>query len=324
MPEISTCVSGSYTAQFIDTFPDSSSLSNYTFYPVLSGVPSTSTALGYSAAGGELQDTPAQSYVALNGAQFPYNLGDYTVEADFKMDTRSSNTGLFGLTFLEQADETGYAFQWNGNPENATPYWQIQKDTGSSGAVSTYLPPSGYGTGAATAYTPGDWVHLKVVVMGGTTFYCYVNLYDGNGDQLVYNLTDTLGSPFTTGGAGFREVMASPNLLHIRNFHVFACGPTPTPVFCCANGGSLVSRVAGMGVTGYTGDGGRPHRPLSTNPWVFWRTPMGMFSFATHRITWSVRFPLPESSRPSRETGPRDIQGTAGQPFPPGCIFQRI
>jgi len=180
-----------------------------------------------------LDSAPNQSYVLLNSAQFPANLSAYTVEADFNMATRSSSTGLFGLTFLEQPNDAGYIFQWNGNPENTPPHWQIQKDAGSSGNGFTYLPPAGFGAGvAAPTYTPGNWVHLKVVVVGGTTFNCYVNLYDGNGDQLVYSLTDTLGAPYTSGEVGFREVMVSPNSLQMRNFHVFACGapnPTATP-----------------------------------------------------------------------------------------------
>ncbi|HTC22161.1 MAG TPA: hypothetical protein VK859_14990, partial [bacterium] len=217
-PEISNCGSGSTTSQFLDTFPNSASLTNYTYYPIYSGTASTAAAQGYSVAGGELLDSaPNQSYVLLNSAQFPANLSAYTVEADFNMATRSSSTGLFGLTFLEQPNDAGYIFQWNGNPENTPPHWQIQKDAGSSGNGFTYLPPAGFGAGvAAPTYTPGNWVHLKVVVVGGTTFNCYVNLYDGNGDQLVYSLTDTLGAPYTSGEVGFREVMVSPNSLQMR------------------------------------------------------------------------------------------------------------
>ena len=228
-PEISTCTTGSPVTNFLDTFPNAASLSNYSYFPLFSGVTVTAASLGYSVSGGELMQSPEQSYVLLNSAQFPYNLSDYTVEADFKLDTRSSNTGLFGITFLEQANDAGYIFQWNGNSENNPPHWQVQKDPGSSGNGYSYIPPGGFGAGLASpVYTPGNWVHLKVVVVGGTNFYCYVNLYDGNGDQLVYSLTDTLGPPFTSGGVGFREVSTTPNEFHMRNYHVFTCGPAPT------------------------------------------------------------------------------------------------
>ncbi len=222
------CGPGQVLFQFLDTFNSDASLSNYAFYPIFTATPVPPASLGFSVSGNELDETASGStgsYAQLNSSLFPNNLGSYTVEADFKLDTRSSNTGLFGLTFLEQPNNSGYIFQWNGNFEHKPPHWQIQKDPGPSGTGFTYLPPAGFGTGAATpVYTPGNWVHLKVVVVGGTTFNAYVDLYDGNGPQLVYSLTDTLGPPlFTSGEVGFRGVMASPNELHIRNFHVYAC-----------------------------------------------------------------------------------------------------
>ncbi len=237
------CGSNQQLVEFLDTFPSSASLSNYTFYTLGSAVSMTAASLNYAVNGGELQQSSSagatlHSYVQLNAAQFSWAYSNYTVEADFKLDHRTDNYGLFGLEFLEQANVTGYIFQWNGNSENgANPHWQIQKDTGAGGSAFTYLPPAGFGTGlAAPVYTPGNWVHLKVVV-AGSTFYCYVNLYDGNGDQLVYSLTDTTASPpYTSGGVGFRtEFLLDPNMAHIRNYHVYTCidvitnTPTPTP-----------------------------------------------------------------------------------------------
>lgn len=235
-PEISACGSGTPTVQFMDSFPNSSSLSNYSYYQLYGTTPVTPASLGYTVPGGELLDTTSgatiTSYGLTNGTLFPYTSTDYTVEGDFKVDSRTI-WYLFGITFLEQSSNSGYAFQLNGNPEQTggIPHWQIQKDTGGpSGSGLTYLPPSGYGTGLTTpTYTPGNWIHLKVVVTGGTQFNCYANLYDGNGDQLVFSTTDTLGTPYTAGGVGFRNMMSGPNNFHLRNFHVFSCALTPTP-----------------------------------------------------------------------------------------------
>ncbi len=232
-PEISSCGSTPLN-QFLDTFGGSSSLLNYSFFPFGSSVTTSAASLNYSVNPGELQEATTagaaiHSYVMVNSAQFSHTLSNYTVEADFNLAHRTDNYGLFGVEFLEQPNVTGYIFQWNGNVEHgATPHWQIEKDPGSSGSSYTYLPPSGFGTGTATpVYTPGNWVHLKVVVSGGgTTFNCYVNLYDGNGDQLVFaNATDTTGGTvFTSGGVGFRsEELVDPNLLQIRNYHAFTC-----------------------------------------------------------------------------------------------------
>lgn len=220
----SPCGPGKPTVDFLDNFSGSSSLSNYIYYPLFSGNPTSAQDQGFSVANGELLDSPAQTYVLLKNEKFPFNMTHYTVEADFKMETRSTNNGLFGLTFLEQPNDAGYVFEWNGNWEHNPPHWQVQKDPGSSGNGFTYLPPAGFGKGKSDPeYKLGTWAHLKVVVAKDGTFNCSVNLNDGKGEQLVYSVKDTLGNPFTMGGVGFREVMAAPNQLHMRNFHVFGC-----------------------------------------------------------------------------------------------------
>ena len=229
--------------QFTDNYAGAGSLSNYTFYPGGSSTPTTPAALNIAVNSGEMQEAATNinygthAYGMVNNAQFNSSLSDYTVEADFKIDARTNNYGLFGIEFLEQPNVEGYLFMWNGNIEHgATPHWQVEKDNGPAGSSYAYLSGSGFGTGAASpVYTPGNWAHLKVVVSGGgTTFNCYVDLYDGNGDHLVFgNLTDTTGAPvFTSGGVGFRgDYLQTPNLLHIRNFSANVCAPTPTVTF---------------------------------------------------------------------------------------------
>ena len=225
--------------QFTDDYPSNASLSNYTYYTEGSPVSTTASALNFSVNGGELQEAATnvnygtRAYVMVNNAQFNSSLTDYTVEADFKIDARTNNYGIFGLEFLEQSNVTGYLLEWNGNVENNPPHWQVEKDTASAGSSYTYLLGSGFGTGLSTpVYTPGNWAHLKVAVSGGgTTFNCYVDLYDGKGDQTLFaNLTDTTGAPvFTSGGVGFRGgYLQTPNLMHVRNFSASVCPPSPT------------------------------------------------------------------------------------------------
>ena len=233
-PEISACGTTPLN-QFLDSYAGSSSLSNYTFFTDGNATPTTSSALNISVNSGELQEAATNvnygthAYGLVNNAQFSTSLSNYTVEADFKLDARTNNYSVFGLAFLEQSDVSGYLFEWNGNIEHgSTPHWQVEKDTSSVGSSYTYLSGSGFGTGAATpVYTPGNWVHLKVVVSGGgTTYNCYANLYDGNGDQLVFsNETDTTGGTvYTSGAVGFRGgYLQTPNMLHIRNYHAFTC-----------------------------------------------------------------------------------------------------
>jgi hypothetical protein len=234
-PEISSCGT-TPTYSFLDSFPSSASLSNYVFFPFGSATTTTAAALNFTipGGGGEMDETanstyPAEvSYVLVSSSAFPNTLSNYTVEADFKIDALTTGSGLFGLCFLEQSNAEGYDFQWNGNDENNPPHWQVEKDPGAAGSSYTYLPPASFGGGVATpVYTPGNWVHLKAVVSsGGTVFNCYANLYDGNGDQLIFaNTSDSTGAPvYTSGEAGFRiESLYNPNALHIRNYHVFTC-----------------------------------------------------------------------------------------------------
>jgi hypothetical protein len=233
--EVSSCGTTSLNS-FLDAYPNSTSLSNYVFYPFSTPTPTTAAALNFTvpSGGGEMDQTanstyPSEvSYVLVGNSVYPNSLSDYTVEADFKIDARTSGSGLFGLCFLEQANVEGYDFQWNGNDENNPPHWQLEKDPGPVGGSYTYLPPASFGGGVGTpVYTPGNWVHLKVVVSsGGTVFNCYANLYDGNGDQLIFaNTSDSTGAPvYTFGEVGFRiESLYNPNAVHIRDYHAFTC-----------------------------------------------------------------------------------------------------
>ncbi len=232
-----TCGPGQTLVEFQDDYPNSGSFSNYTFHPFGGSSSATAASLGYSipAGGGQLNEVPPPgvSYVSVNGAQFPTNLSDYTVQADFNLAQHTDSSGLFGIEFLEQPNVTGYIFQWNGNPSNGdggTPDWEIQKDTGAGGSGFTYIKQGV----AAPVYNFGQWVGLKVVVSGnGTVFNAYVNLYDGNGYQLIYSgVTDTTGSPFTSGGVGFRtEGLFGTNQVSIRNYLAYTCvanSPTAT------------------------------------------------------------------------------------------------
>ena len=221
--------------QFMDTYNNSSSLSNYN-YNDGSWNAATAVNLDYSVASGELQETPPTganvgSYLTVLNSLFNPSLSNYTVEADFKLDNWTSGHGLFGLVFREAATGEAYVFQLNGNPENSQPHWQLEKQLAPGGTSYTYLPGSGFGMGAASlAYTLGTWVHLKVVAQGNL-FNCYANT--GGGDQLVFSVSDPGTTVYASGSVGIRtSFIYNPNTLHVRNFTATWCGG---PVYTGSN-----------------------------------------------------------------------------------------
>ncbi len=221
--------------QFMDTYNNSSSLSNYS-YNDGSWNAATAVNLDYSVASGELQETPPTganvgSYLTVLNSLFNPSLSNYTVEADFKLDNWTSGHGLFGLVFREAATGEAYVFQLNGNPENSQPHWQLEKQLAPGGTSYTYLPGSGFGMGAASpAYTLGTWVHLKVVAQGNL-FNCYANT--GGGDQLVFSVSDPGTTVYASGSVGIRtSFIYNPNTLHVQNFTATWCGG---PVYTGSN-----------------------------------------------------------------------------------------
>lgn len=214
--------------EFSDEFPSEDSLDHFVW---------TNENFGYSDAAAQqctvsnselLQTAPpggrASVYAVVHSALFDWSLSDYIVEADFKLEHWSGKSGLFGLLFRSASNGNAYVFQLNSCNDRKIPQWQIEKRTGPNGGSYTFLPGSGFGMGANDPVYPlGSWVHLKVVALGNHCD-CYVNLYDGKGDQKVFSLSDP-GVPFSNGGVGIRTLwLVDPNQLHVRHFHVKAAG----------------------------------------------------------------------------------------------------
>jgi hypothetical protein len=199
-------------------------------------VATTASGADYQITGGILEVAPTVAsnnggLAIVKDALFSHSLSNYTVEADFELDSYASGEGLFGIAFHTGSNGSFYCFQWNGNFSNAdggTKDWEIEKNTGTPSVSFTY-PASG---STSYGYTLGTWVHLKVVV-AGNNFQCFVNQNDGTGDHLIYNITDS-SSPYLTGGAGVRTYgVNSPNVARIDNLFLNAqsCAGTSTPTF---------------------------------------------------------------------------------------------
>src|ERR1039458_2072785 len=222
--------------QFTDTFGSSASLNNYNYY---GWEASTAAALSYQVASGELQVAPASGSVyswalATNGA-FNQSLGDYTAQADFKLDTAAQ--GIFGLAFRSNGPVSEcYTFEWNGLDGE----WMIEKECASG---SYYYPACNTGN----LYTLGTWVHLMVTASGGTfnaweTPESAPGVASGAAVQVFTNVTDSvvcaggssaLTAAYTSGDPGIRAYnIVAGNILHIQNFTAYNCPlatPTSTP-----------------------------------------------------------------------------------------------
>ncbi|HTC20276.1 MAG TPA: hypothetical protein VK859_05465 [bacterium] len=213
-------------ASYADNFSNSGALStNYDFFDAGTQAAGTAAGEGYAITGGYLEDTAGGTtggLAVVKDALFSHSLADYTVQADFEMDSYQGNLGVFGLAFLTGSNGSFYCFQWNGDASNACGNpgeWEIEKNTGSPSVSFTY--PAGFCV-TNPGYTLGTFVHLKVVV-AGDNFKCYVNYNDGNGDHLIFNTTDST-APYTSGGTGVRTYgILSPNVARVGNFSVTTC-----------------------------------------------------------------------------------------------------
>ncbi|MGH7740070.1 MAG: hypothetical protein ACREL1_07990 [bacterium] len=165
-------------------------------------------------------NTPNPTYsseqLILTGANFGGDPSDYTVDCDVMAEQVG---GIFGLIVRAQDGGNFYDLCCNNG------VWQFERHEYSGGSVNfVYL-----GSTSTPAYTAGTWVHLRVVCCGND-FYCYLNLNDGTGDQLLFHVTD---STFPSGNPGIRSgYMASPNQNSFSNYQVTACASAvDTPVF---------------------------------------------------------------------------------------------
>ncbi|HJT23385.1 MAG TPA: hypothetical protein VJ873_02335, partial [bacterium] len=169
------------------------------------------------------EDTHPGGLAVLNGSFFNPALTSYTAEADFELNTFQNNLGIFGLAFETGSDHSFYSFQWSydGSASRGTPDWELEKNNGTPNTGASYLAHT-----TTPAYTLGSTVHLKVVV-NGNNFQCYVNLNDGAGDRLVFNVTD-MNSPYTGGSVGLRTYgIRTPMVVKINNFTVSSFSPDP-------------------------------------------------------------------------------------------------
>jgi hypothetical protein len=214
---------------FSDNFSSSNSLNNYNYFFAGTQGVTTASGAGYAVVSNTLQDTHNGGLAVLTSTNYNPALTSYTLEGDFEMDSYAGNSGLFGLAFYTGSNGSFYSFHWNGNfstSMGSTKCWEIEKNTGSPSVSFTYP-----GTGQSSpVYTLGTTIHMKVVV-NGNNFMCYVNMNDGVGDRLIYNVTDT-SSPYTSGPVGIRTYgTTSPNVIRVSNFTVSSCAAIPTATF---------------------------------------------------------------------------------------------
>ena len=223
-----TCV------QFTDAFGGSTSLNNYNYY---GWGASTAAALSYQVTSGELQVAPTSgavySWALATNSVFNQSLGDYTVQADFKLDTAAQ--GIFGPVFRSNGPVSEcYTFEWNG----LSGEWMIEKECASGNYY--YLACN-----TGNPYTLGTWVRLMVTASGGTfdaweTPESAPGVASGAVVQVFTNVTDSvvcaggssaLTAAYTSGDPGIRAYnIVAGNILHIQNFTAYSCLTTvPTP-----------------------------------------------------------------------------------------------
>jgi hypothetical protein len=214
---------------YFDDFSNPATLANYEDTYLLG-----STGASIAITGGELvisspSSTLAGRVILVKDSIVSRSITDYTVECDAMIDSFSSY-GDFGLAFRgnivqSPRDADYYSFLINGNPEHSVPHWQAVRFYDISGYQ--YLAGVSFGTGAASpAYTPGTWVHIKVVC-AGQDIKCYVGA--GAFETLVFSFTN---AAFPSGGAGFHaDFLRNGNTVHYKNFMISAdVTPTLTPV----------------------------------------------------------------------------------------------
>lgn len=211
---------------YSDDFSNPSTLSNYVITQRQSNLVSVAIT------GGQMVVTAPPSglggaEILISNSALSYGLSNYTEEFDASIDTLNGY-GNFGAAFRGDNSENYYSFLWNGDPENNPPHWQgVDFSTGGGFA---YLGGASFGGGQSTPlYTPGNWVHFKIVC-SGNNFSCYVDVHDGTGLNLVTSWTD---STYAAGGVGFHaDFLQNANHVRFDNLEVYT-GPcviaTPTP-----------------------------------------------------------------------------------------------
>ncbi|HJT24538.1 MAG TPA: hypothetical protein VJ873_08160, partial [bacterium] len=211
--------------QFADTFTSSASLNQYDYYTD-HWAASTASAQSFQVSSGELQVAPSSGtvygYAIANNSSFSQTLGDYTVEADFKLS--SASQGVFGLAFRVNGPAgQAYIFQWNG----LNGRWEIEKQTQPGGTGYAYVA-----TLSSSAYSLGTWIHLKLTASGGTfngweTPESAPDTASGATVQIFANVTDTTTpppAPYTSGNVGLRAYnVGAGDVLHMANFTVYSC-----------------------------------------------------------------------------------------------------
>jgi sugar lactone lactonase YvrE len=196
--------------------------SNDSVYTTGGGLDSQYTAHLHNTSAGLVDSaaTPATDDLVLV-KNFNSSLSNYTVEYDV---TQSSGAGIMGIVFREQDSGHFYSFQWNNNPPAGTNnFWEVEKHSGAS--VTLLSAPNGLM--GLTNNPVGLNAHFKVVC-NGVSFKCYVNVHDGNGDELVCDVAD---ATYSTGGVGIRSGgLAGTATNTFSNLQVSVCvSPTPTP-----------------------------------------------------------------------------------------------
>jgi hypothetical protein len=215
-------------ANFVDTFPSASSLSNFDYWGD-HWAPETAASLFYDVTGGELVvggSSQTYSFALLQPSLVPHTTANVVLEADFMQE---NGPGVFGLVFrADAAAKQAYIFQWNGMNGR----WEIEKKFFTGLGSSFDYVASG---GPIPFYAYGTWVHLKVVVGPGNSFTCYVDLNDGSGERLAFSgVADTVPSPpspppYTKGAVGLRIYEASSSkLIHVDGFQVNVCSFAPS------------------------------------------------------------------------------------------------
>jgi hypothetical protein len=167
---------------YSDNFSNQRTLSNYDFFNAGTQGAGTAASTGYAISGGSFENTGGTSaggLAVVDNAFFSHAINNYTIDVDVNMENYN-NQGLIGIAFRTGNNGSFYCFQLNGLLG-----WQLESNTGSPVVTFTYPGPST----TTPAFLLNTWIHMQVVVVGNN-FKCYVNLNQGAGNQLIFNVTD--------------------------------------------------------------------------------------------------------------------------------------
>ena len=229
VPPAGLCSGGNIVYE--DNYSSLDTINNYDYFDS-SGNATTALGANYQISNGQLKVDPTGGttggLAVVKDSVVSHGLSDYVVESDFQMGGSNSSEDEVGILFRVQNGNSYYAFERHHlNP--GTYYWRLEKVSGSSSV--TLAPDLG-----TPAYTSGTTVHLKVICQA-SELLCYLNFYDGLGDQLIFDVHDT-NQLYASGGVGFRaNGFGDPQYALFDNFKVSTCvQPSPTP---CGGAGTM-------------------------------------------------------------------------------------